>query len=226
MPTPRRIALALAGLVSLTACAADGTKLETDKQKLSYVVGHQIGNKLKADQLDIDPASLAQAIKDVMAGEKPRLTDEDMQKVIMAYGQKRAEEQRAKGEQSEKAGAEFLAANGKKPGVVTTKSGLQYKVVKEAKGKKPKATDTVIANYKGTLINGTEFDSSAKHGGPATFPVNGVIRGWSEALQLMSEGAKWEVYVPAALAYGLQGAGPMIGPNETLVFEIELVKIK
>jgi FKBP-type peptidyl-prolyl cis-trans isomerase FklB len=169
---------------------------------------------------------VTRAIKDVLGDKKPQLTQDEMQKVMETFQQKQMEKQMAAGDKNEKAGQDFLAANKKKEGVTETASGLQYKVVKPGSGDKAKATDTVVVHYKGTLINGTEFDSSYKRNEPATFPVNRVIPGWTEALQLMNVGSKYQLAIPSKLAYGQRGAGGAIGPNETLLFDVELIEIK
>src|SRR5271156_5563075 len=220
-----------------TATARPPLVLKTDKDKQSYSIGLNIGKSMKKDGVDVDPAILARGIKDAQAGGKPLMTDEEIKTTMTALSATvrkkqealRAEEEakaKVQGEANKTEGDAFLATNKTKDGVVTLPSGLQYKILTEGGGPKPTATDTVICNYKGTLLNGTEFDSSAKHGGPATFPVGQVIKGWTEALQLMPVGSKWQLFVPADLAYGPRSAGPDIGPNSTLVFEVELVSIK
>ena len=209
--------------------AAEEVTLKTPKDKLSYIIGVQIGNDLKSQSVDVDPVLVNKGMQDSIAGNKLLISDQEAKDIIAAYQKERAgkmaEEKKKLGEKNKQEGTAFLAANKKKEGVKTLPSGLQYKVIKEGTGKTPKATDTVVTQYKGTLINGTEFDSSYRRNEPATFPVNGVIRGWTEALQLMKEGSKWEIVVPPELAYGEQGAGP-IGPNATLIFEVELVSVK
>ncbi len=221
--------------------AASTLVLKTDKQKQSYAIGQNIGQgvekNLKRDGIDVDPAILARAIRDVLTNAKPAMTDDQskatldaLKTQIMAKREAEAKtaqaEEQVQGEANKKAGDAFLADNKTKDGVVTLPSGLQYKVITEGTGPKPNPTDTVSCNYKGTLINGKVFDASANHGGPVSFPVNGVIKGWTEALQLMPVGSKWELFIPSDLAYGQRGAGPDIGPNSTLVFEVELVSIK
>jgi FKBP-type peptidyl-prolyl cis-trans isomerase FklB len=208
------------------ALAADDLAKGTDKQKFSYAVGFQIANGIRHDGLDLDADAFVQAVRDVLTGQPTKLSKEDMQAAIQKFQQQQAAEQRAKADKALKAGQDFLAANKAKKGVVTRPSGLQYEVIKDGTGKNPTATDTVEVNYRGTLIDGTEFDSSYKRGESATFPVNQVIQGWQEVLPLMKVGSHWKVYVPANLAYGERGAGGDIGPNETLVFEIELLAIK
>ena len=189
-----------------------------------------IGQSMKKDSLDIDPAVLSRAIKDGLTGAKPLMTEEEAKTVMTAFRNEMMKKQQAAAQQAgdanKQAGQAFLAANKAKPGVVTLPSGLQYKVITAGTGPKPTASDTVVTNYRGTLIDGTEFDSSYKRGEPATFPVGQVIKGWTEALQLMPVGSKWQLFVPSQLAYGERGAGRDIGPGETLVFEVELLAIK
>ena len=204
--------------------------LKTPKDKLSYAIGMNVGKNLQRQSIDVDPAILMQGLKDTMAGGKTLLTEQEAQSVLtemQAEARKKQEEKmKLAGEANKKEGDAFLAANKTKEGVVTLPSGLQYKVIKQGTGPKPTATDSVVCNYRGTLIDGKEFDSSYKRGEPATFPVNGVIKGWTEALQLMPVGSKWQLFVPADLAYGARGAGPDIGPDSTLIFEVELMSIQ
>jgi FKBP-type peptidyl-prolyl cis-trans isomerase len=227
----RLIAVLAAGLFlsAVISYAADEVTLKTPKDKLSYIIGVQVGNDLKSQSIDVDPALVNRGMQDLMLGNKLLISDQEAKDFIAAYQKERAakvaEEKKKLGEKNKQEGAAFLAENKKKEGVKTLPSGLQYKVIKEGTGKTPKATDTVVTQYKGTLINGTEFDSSYRRNEPATFPVNGIIRGWTEALLLMKEGSKWQLFVPPELAYGEQGAGP-IGPNATLIFEVELVSVK
>jgi FKBP-type peptidyl-prolyl cis-trans isomerase len=189
-----------------------------------------LGANLHKQSVPVDPNIMARGLKDALAGGKTLLTEEEARAAITAVQNDMREKQQAKmqlaGDANKKEGEAFLADNKSKEGVVALPSGLQYKVLKEGNGPKPKATDSVVCNYRGTLINGTEFDSSTKHGGPATFPVNGVIKGWTEALQLMPVGSKWQLVVPSDLAYAERGAGGDIGPNATLIFEVELVSIQ
>lgn len=212
--------------LSLNAWGKEPIAFKTDKQKFSYTVGFQIGQNLKRQNLELDSKSFSQGVQDAIADAKPRLKHEEMQAAVQAQQKKDMEKQEAQAKKNLEAGQAFLNANKKKDGVVTTDSGLQYKVVTEGKGKQPKSTDSVVAHYRGTLINGTEFDSSYQRNEPATFPVAGVIKGWQEALPLMKEGSKWQVYIPADLAYGPRGAGTAIGPNEALIFDIELLSVK
>ncbi len=223
-----------AGKASAGKTASATTKpvplpLKTMKDKASYAIGMSMARGMKDQGVDIDPAILARGLKDGLAG-TTQLTDEQAQAALTEFQAdlKARQEARAKivGDANKKAGDEFLAANKAKEGVVALPSGLQYKVLKAGTGPKPTAADTVECNYKGTLLNGKEFDSSYKRGQPAAFPVGQVIKGWTEALQLMPVGSKWELFVPAELAYGSRAAGPDITPNSTLVFEVELLSIK
>jgi len=189
-----------------------------------------LGSTLRQQSVEVDLSILMTGVKDSLAGSKTLLTEDEERTVLTALKaevRKKQEEKMAQaGEANTKEGQAFLAANKSKDGVVTLPSGLQYKILQAGTGPKPTTTDSVVCNYRGTLINGTEFDSSYKRGQPATFPVSGVIKGWTEALQLMPAGSKWQLFVPAELAYGARGAGPGIGPNSTLVFEVELISIQ
>ena len=216
------------------AKSATGLTLKTQKEKFSYAVGMRTGQRMaesfKKQSVPYDPAVLARGLKDGLAGGKTLLTDEEAQAAIKAVqdevGKQQMEKMHEQGEADKKEGDTYLAANKGKDGVVTLPSGLQYKILKEGTGPKPAASDTVVCNYRGTLINGTEFDSSYKRGQPATFPVGGVIKGWTEALQLMPVGSKWQLFIPADLAYGERSPSPEIGPDSTLVFEVELLSIQ
>lgn len=204
--------------------------LSTQKEKASYAIGLNIGKSMKKDSVDVDTEILARGIRDALGGGKALLTDDEVRTTLtelqMEVRKHQQEEFQAAAAKNQKEGEAFLVANKAREGVVALPSGLQYKILKEGAGPKPTAADTVVCNYRGTLLDNTEFDSSAKHGGPATFPVGQVIKGWTEALQLMPVGSKWQVFIPAELAYGERGAGPNIGPNSTLVFEIELLSIQ
>jgi FKBP-type peptidyl-prolyl cis-trans isomerase len=207
------------------------TALTSTKQKASYAIGMNWGTGLHRQSIDVDSAALIQGMKDALAGGKTLLTEDEARSALMQLQKEMQEKQQAKaaqeGEANKKEGDAYLAANKTKEGVVTLPSGLQYKILTPGTGPKPTATDSVVCNYKGTLINGTEFDSSYKRGEPATFPVTGVIKGWTEALQLMPVGSKWQLFIPPDLAYGPRGTpGGPIGPNATLIFEVELVSIK
>ena len=228
------LAAALALPTALAAVAQDtaapaASEPKVDKDKFSYALGMNFGESFRKQGLDLDPALFAKAFTAAFSNSKTDMSDDDMKAVLTVASQeirkKQAAQQAEKGQQAQAEGEKFLADNKTKEGVVTLPSGLQYKILKQGTGDKPTLDDTVICNYKGTLINGTEFDASEKHGGPATFPVKGVIAGWTEALQLMPVGSKWQLFVPSSLAYGPQGPGD-IGPNATLIFEVELVSIQ
>jgi len=219
------VTLLLAGPVG-----AQETPAMNQKDKVSYSIGMEIGKNLKTQSLDVNPEFLAKGLKDSFSDGKPLMTDDEMREVLIGFQKemmaKQQELAKQLGEKNQKEGDAFLAENKKKEDVITLPSGLQYKVIKAGSGNKPKATDNVSVHYQGTLTNGTEFDSSYRRGQPVSFPVNGVIPGWTEALQLMEVGAKWQVVIPSNLAYGDRGAGPQIGPNSTLIFEIELLSIE
>lgn len=204
--------------------------LTTDRDKESYALGMNIAKGLKAQSIDVDSAILLRGIKDTLSGGKLLLTDDQAAAALtqlQAEVHKKQDEARKElGDKNMKEGAAFLAANKTKDGVVTLPSGLQYKILTAGTGPKPTAADTVVCQYRGTLVDGTEFDSSYKRGQPATFPVGRVIKGWTEALQLMPVGSKWQLFIPPDLAYGPNGAGGVIGPNATLIFEVELVSIQ
>jgi FKBP-type peptidyl-prolyl cis-trans isomerase FklB len=200
-------------------------QLKDQKDKVSYSIGMQIGFNLGRQKVDVNPDILAAGIKDAIAG-KPQLTTEQVKDIMAQFEKDIEQKQKELGEKNKTEGAKYLEENKKKPGIKTTASGLQYKVIKDGTGAPPKATDMVTVNYRGTLIDGTEFDSSYKRGQPATFPVNGVIKGWTEALQLMKQGSKYQLFIPSTLAYGERSMGPDIGPNSTLVFEVELQDVK
>jgi FKBP-type peptidyl-prolyl cis-trans isomerase FklB len=218
--------------IILPACQSTQhkTELKTLQDSVSYSIGMDIGRNLKGQMIDVNPDALAQALKDMTGDGKPMLTDAQARSAMMAFQTQmmatHAEKMKAAGEKNKKDGETFLAENKKKDGVVTLPSGLQYKVMTAGNGKKPTAKDKVTLNYRGMLIDGTEFDNSYKRGEPAVFPVGGVIKGLSEALQLMPVGSKWQIVIPSDIAYGEQGAGAQITPNAVLVFEIELLGIK
>jgi len=212
------------------AASSNSSNLPTQTDKFSYALGMNLGSNLKRQSVDVNPDVLARGLRDAIAGGKTELTEAEARDVLTQaqneFHQKQMEKMKELGEANKKEGDAFLAANKTKEGVTTLPSGLQYKVLTEGKGPKPTATDTVTVNYRGTLINGTEFDSSYKRGQPATFAVGGVIKGWTEVLQLMPVGSKWQVFIPSDLAYGERGAGADIGPNSTLIFDVELLSIK
>ncbi len=214
-----------------TTRSASALALKTQKEKESYALGLKVGSDLKRQGVSeaVDPAIAARGFKDAMAGSKPALTEDEESAALMqlqteVMGKRQAKAQQ-EGAAARKEGYAFLAANKAKEGVVTLPSGLEYKILTEGTGPKPTQNDTVTCNYRGTLLNGTEFDSSYKRGHPETFPVSGVIKGWTEALQLMPVGSKWQLFIPADMAYGDRGAGGDIGPGETLIFEVELLSI-
>jgi len=203
--------------------------LANDSAKFSYAIGMDIGQSVKSLGADIDQDALTAGIRDRLSGNTLQLTQEEATKVQQAFFKARAEKQaaerKAMAEKNKAEGEKFLAENAKKEGVKTTDSGLQYEVIKQGDGAMPKATDQVKVHYRGTLLDGTEFDSSYSRGQPVTFPLNGVIKGWTEGLQLMKVGSKYRFWLPASLAYGEQGAGDKIAPNATLIFEVELLDI-
>src|SRR5437660_6885877 len=200
-------------------------QLKDQKDKVSYSIGMNIGFNLSKQKVDINPDILAAGIKDAIAG-KPQLTQDQVKDVMAQFEKDMEAKQKQAGEKNKTEGAKFLEDNKQKPDVKNTASGLQYKVIKEGTGEKPKATDTVSVNYRGTLIDGTEFDSSYKRGQPATFPLNGVIKGWTEGLQLMKTGSKYQFFIPSDLAYGPRAMGPDIAPNSTLIFDVELKSVQ
>jgi len=201
--------------------------LKDQKDKVSYSIGIDIGNTLKKQSIDVNPEALTQGIKDSFSNSKALMTEQEVKDALAAFQKemmtKRIERLKELGDKNKKIGEAFLAENKKKEGVITLPSGLQYKVIKEGTGEKPTLDDTVTIHYRGTLIDGTEFDSSLRRGEAATFRVNGVIPGLSEALQLMQTGSKWQLFIPSSLAYGEREVGNNIGPNSTLVFEVELL---
>jgi len=213
-----------------TILAQTKTAPKTKKEKVSYGIGVNIGKNMKMQGLDIDQGYLTQGIKDGLNNSKTAMSDKDMDETMKSFQQEMSTKMQAKqkieGDKNKKEGEAFLEANKKKDGVITLPSGLQYKILKEGSGVKPTATQTVKCNYRGTLIDGKEFDSSYKRGEPTEFPVGQVIKGWTEALQLMPVGSKWQLFIPSNLAYGENGGGSMIGPNAALIFDIELISIK
>jgi FKBP-type peptidyl-prolyl cis-trans isomerase FklB len=223
----KRLILVLAALSCASPLFAQekSPQLKDQKDKFSYSIGLNIGSNLGKQNIPVNPDAIAAGIKDSIAG-KPQLTPDQVKEVMAAFEKDMEQKQKAASEKNASEGAKFLEENKKKEGVKTTASGLQYKVIKEGTGAKPKETDTVTVNYRGTLISGTEFDSSYKRGEPATFPVNGVIKGWTEALQLMKAGSKYQLFIPSNLAYGERAVGPDISPNSTLIFDVELMTVK
>ncbi len=227
------VAAVVLGLLGCQSPGQKSVKLESKKDSVSYSIGVNIGNSLKRDSIVINPEALLHGLTDASADSATRmLTESAVQEVLQKFQTEMREKQmvaaRAAGEKCKAEGEKFLAENAKKPGVVTLPSGLQYKVITEGKGKKPTEKSTVVTHYSGKLLDGTEFDSSYKRGEPATFPLSGggLIRGWVEGMQLMREGSKCEFYIPSNLAYGEGGAGSVIPPNSTLVFQVELITVK
>ena len=225
----RYTAIAIFALAAFAVEAQEKTELKDTRQKSSYAIGLDIGSNFKRQDIDIDAKALAAGIADALAG-KPQLTDAEAKQVLselraqlMAKAESKEKEASDK---NQKDGERFLSENKTKPGVKTTASGLQYKVLKSGSGKTPKPTDTVKVHYHGTLIDGSVFDSSVERGDPAMFGVTQVIPGWTEVLQLMKEGDKWQVYIPSQLAYGPRSPSPKIGPNSTLIFDVELLSIE
>lgn len=201
------------------------TLLKDQKDKVSYSIGLNVGFNLSKQKISVNTDALSAGIKDALAS-KPQMTETEVKETMAAFEKEMIEKQKAEGEKNAADGVKFLEDNKKKDGVKSTASGLQYKSLKEGSGAQPKATDTVTVNYRGTLIDGTEFDSSYKRNEPATFPLNGVIKGWTEGLQLMKKGSKYQFVIPAALAYGERSPGSGIPPNSTLIFEVELLEVK
>jgi len=210
-------------------CQAAEVELKTTEDRANYAVGFSVGTNMKRDGIPVRSQALARGVEDAAAGKNELMTQEEREMALgelQVLAEKNMREQaRLKGEKAVGEGKEFLAANTRKEGVKTTASGLQYKVIKEGKGGAPKATDTVTVQYRGTLLDGTEFDSSFKRGQPATFKLNQVIKGWTEGLQLMKPGGRFVFYIPADLAYGAQGAGEAVPPNSMLIFEVELLSV-
>lgn len=228
------MAILVLGLIAQNASAQSAPSpapaLKNQKEKLSYAIGMEMGKGVTAQGLDVDPGLVAQGLKDAISGAKALMSDEELRTVISGLQEEMKQKQmqalEAAAADNKKQGDAFLAENGKKDGVVTLPSGLQYKIITAGQGKKPVETDTVLCNYKGTFLDGTEFDSSTQAGKPVPFELKSIIPGFKEALQLMPVGSKWQIVVPPDLAYGERGAGNVIGPNSTLIFEIELVAIQ
>ena len=220
----------LAGCTPEEASSASELKLDTSKNRISYTIGVNIGQDFKSQNMDVDPDLLLMGLKDTLSGKELQLTEEEMVQEIQNFQQemqvKMAAEMEAKAAENKAAGEAFLAENAKQEGVVVTESGLQYKIIEPGQGDSPGPADVATVHYRGTLIDGTQFDSSYDRGQPASFPVGGVIPGWTEALQLMKPGAKWQLVIPAELAYGERGAGQDIGPNSTLLFDVELISVE
>ena len=219
------VALPIAALMWGSSFAADSS-LNTDKKKTSYAIGVQIGQDFKRGGLDLDFDAFSMAINDMVSGKESKLNPKEIQAAMDVLRQQQMKKQAEFANKSKAAGEAYLAANKKKSGVKTLASGVQYKVIKSGSGKTPTRADSVVVHYRGTLIDGTEFDSSIARGKPLTFPVTGVIKGWTELLLLMKEGDKWQATIPSDSAYGPRGSGQVIGPNSTLIFDIELLEVK
>lgn len=210
--------------------AGESLELNEEKNRISYSVGHQVGSDFKRQGVELNPEAFVKGINDALSGKEPLMTRQEMNKTLMDLKKKimaaqQQEKKRVAGKNLAE-GKAFLSENEKKEGVKTLPSGLQYEIIKEGTGTTPKATDTVTVHYRGSLLDGTEFDSSYSRGKPATFRADRVIPGWKEALQLMKEGARWQLFIPPELAYGERGAGSKIGPNSTLIFDVELISVK
>jgi FKBP-type peptidyl-prolyl cis-trans isomerase FklB len=208
-----------------SASLLNASELKTDKDKLSYIFGVQVGQGLRAEGIELEMDAFTAGIQDMLAGNESQIGQATAEKLVSAYQEKKQLEIAEISAKKQNESSTFLANNAKNDGFVVTASGLQYKIVEKGEGKSPTSEDKVIAHYTGKLLDGTVFDSSHDRGEPATFPVSGVIKGWQEALPMMKEGGKWQIVVPANLAYGDRGVGNLIGPNETLIFDIELVSI-
>ncbi len=223
MLNTKKWALVLALGLGLVSCTKEKS-IQSEEEKYSYAIGFQFAQNLKGQNVKVDAAALSQAVQDVLGGKDPKITEEQMQASMQKMYEDRRVSMEKEAEENKTKGAAFLEKNKAEDGVKTTVSGLQYKVISEGDGKKPKENDTVSVHYKGTLINGEEFDSSYKRNQPAEFPVKAVIPGWTEALQLMKKGAKYQLWIPSELAYGERGR-PNIPPNSVLAFEVELLDI-
>ncbi|MCZ6804655.1 MAG: FKBP-type peptidyl-prolyl cis-trans isomerase [Proteobacteria bacterium] len=213
-------------ILSFTFISAQAAKIETDKEKLSYAMGFFFGQSVTRQDMDPDTPAFMQAVEDILTGAETKMTKDEMQQILSDYRKKEQQERVAHANNNKQDGIKYLEENKKKTGVTELESGLQYKVIKSGEGEKPTSEDTVVVHYRGTLIDGTEFDSSYARDEPAEFGVTRVIRGWQEALPLMTVGSKWQITVPSELAYGERGGGGVIGPNATLLFDIELIAIK
>ncbi len=221
--------LFVAGIATFSFVACKGQEgkeitMENEIDKISYSLGVNIGENLKQQGFDeVNPDAISAALKDVLSGAETKITKEEATQALNDYFKEKQEKAQ---EENEAKGKKFLEENAKKDGVVTLPSGLQYKILKEGTGAKPGLEDKVTTHYHGTTVDGEVFDSSVDRGQPATFPVGGVIKGWTEALQMMPTGSKWQLFIPSELAYGTRGAGPKIGPNSTLIFDVELISIE
>lgn len=223
-------ALLVLALAAASSAVFSADSLTSEEDKLSYAIGRDLGSNFKQQDIPVNPSVFMQGMKDSMQGSGSLMTDEQMKQTLQSFQKKmmmkRLSQVKKQGEENLKAGQKFLEANKKKPGVITTDSGLQYKVIEVGQGTGPKSDDTVVVEYTGRLLDGKVFDSTEKTGKPISFNVGGVIKGWTEALQLMKPGGKMEVYIPSELAYGSRNSGGPIGPNQTLIFEIKLLSVK
>jgi FKBP-type peptidyl-prolyl cis-trans isomerase FklB len=226
----KALTVVVAGLMAGMVYGAADQVLRTEKEKTSYAIGAQTGADMRHFGMEVDPDLVARGFRDAYSGRKLLLNDQQMSETLAGVSKiiaaKSPELMKQDAERNKQEGEAFLAQNARKDGVRTLPSGLQYKIIRAGTGRIPKPTDTVVVNYRGTFIDGTEFDSSYRRGQPFVFQVNRMIKGWIEALQIMSVGAKWQLFVPPRLAYGEQGAPPAIGPNATLIYEVELLSIK
>jgi len=222
----RYLSLAIITILSVNVAVAADVTLKTEEDRLSYTLGVQVGEDFKLRGFEVNVDAFAQAIADVLANSSLKLTAAEMDAEKQNFQKKQMKKRFEVAEKNKQIGEAFLAKNKAKAGIKTLANGIQYNVITPGSGAIPTKTDTVSAHYRGTLTNGKEFDSSYNRGQPASFPVGGVIKGWQEVLQLMKVGAKWKVYIPSEFAYGERGAGADIGPNETLIFDIELLGIK
>ncbi len=222
--------VAITAFLTLNLNAAEDKLLQSEQDRVSYSIGLSIGSNFKQQSIDIKLEPLMAGIRDALLNSTPRMTQQEIQKTMEGFRKemtaKMKKKKASQANQNVADGEQFLRKNAQKKGIITTASGLQYEIIKQGAGPKPKLTDTVVCHYTGTLLNGQVFDSSYKRNSPASFPVNGVIKGWTEALQLMGTGSKWKLYIPSNLGYGNRGAGNAIGPGATLIFDIELLEIK
>lgn len=225
------VGILLAGVsVWVGVAAAASSQLANQTDKASYALGVETGRSFKSHGIDLNASAFAQGLQDSLNGNNLLMTNDEITQQLKDFQRSASTKLQAQmqqaGQKNQQLGNAFMAANKERSGVTTTPSGLQYKIITQGAGRKPTANDTVTVEYEGRLLDGKIFDSSYERGQPATFPVNGVIQGWQEALQLMPEGSTWELYIPAKLAYGEQGAGGVIGPNQTLIFKVHLIQIQ
>lgn len=226
----KRLVWPAMGLVALMSTAVAATSIKSNQDKLSYAMGYETGKAFKSHDISVKPTVYALGLQDGLTGARPQLSEKQIRTVLTNFQKesvaKIAKQMKAMADENKKAGDAFLEKNKAKPGVQTLQSGLQYKVIKAGKGPVPTENDVVVVNYEGKLLSGKVFDSSYKRGKPVTLPVRGVIKGWQQALTMMKTGATWELYIPSDLAYGTTGAPGVIGPNDTLIFKVQLLRIK